>query len=67
MKTLGTGWSRGISWRDIEVRTSKSGRPSIQLKGAAREIADQLGIGEVMISISHCRAYATATAIAVGN
>jgi phosphopantetheinyl transferase (holo-ACP synthase) len=26
-----------------------------------------LGIGEVMISISHCRAYATATAIAVGN
>lgn len=67
MKTLGTGWSKGISWRDIEVRTSKSGRPSIQLKGAAREIADQLGIGEVMISISHCRAYATATAIAVGN
>lgn len=67
MKTLGTGWSKGISWRDIEVCTSKSGRPSIQLKGAAREIADQLGIGEVMISISHCRAYATATAIAVGN
>ncbi len=66
MKTLGTGWSRGIGWRDIEVCSSRSGAPSIILRGAAREIAEQAGICDVLISISHCRTFATATAIAVG-
>jgi len=67
MKTLGTGWTRGVGWRDIEVCSSKSGQPSILLRGAAREIAQQAGICEVLISISHCRSFATATAIAVGK
>ncbi len=67
MKTLGTGWSRGIGWRDIEVCPSRSGAPSIVLRGAAREIAEQAGICDVLISISHCRSFATATAIAVGQ
>jgi holo-[acyl-carrier protein] synthase len=66
MKTLGTGFSRGVGWRDIEICSSRSGQPSIALHGGAREIALQLGIGELLITISHCRAYATATAIAVG-
>ncbi|MGQ0633642.1 MAG: holo-ACP synthase [Planctomycetaceae bacterium] len=66
MKTLGTGFSRGVGWRDIEVCSHKSGRPSILLRGGAREIARQIGIGDVLISISHCHAYATATAVAVG-
>jgi holo-[acyl-carrier protein] synthase len=67
MKTLGTGWSRGVGWRDIEVCSNKSGQPSIVLRGAAREIAEQAGIGQILISISHCRTYATATAVAVGS
>ncbi len=67
MKTLGTGWSRGVAWRDIEVCSNPGGRPSITIRGVARDIADQLGIGEILITISHCRAYATATAIALGR
>ncbi len=67
MKTLGTGWSRGVGWRDIEICSSRSGAPSIVLRGAAREIAEQAGISDILISISHCRAFATATAIAVGR
>ncbi len=67
MKTLGTGWSRGVGWRDIEICSSRTGAPSIVLKGAAREVAEQAGICDVLISISHCRAFATATAIAVGK
>lgn len=65
MKTLGTGFIRGIGWRDIEVLSRKSGQPMIALHGGARDKADELGIGEILITISHCRAYATATAIAV--
>jgi holo-[acyl-carrier protein] synthase len=67
MKTLGTGFSRGVGWRDIEVCTSPSGQPSIALRGGAREVARQAGICDVLITISHCRAYATATAIAVAS
>ena len=67
MKTLGTGWSRGVGWRDIEVCSSKSGSPSIVIRGGAREMAEQLGIRDILITISHCRAYATATAVALGE
>jgi holo-[acyl-carrier protein] synthase len=65
MKTLGTGWTRGVGWLDIEVATKRSGQPVVVIKGTARDIATQLGIDEVLITISHCRAYATATAIAL--
>ena len=65
MKTLGTGFSKGVGWTDIEVRSHKSGQPYIILSGGAANVAANLGIGEVLITISHCRTYATATAIAV--
>ncbi|MDO4559153.1 MAG: holo-ACP synthase [Planctomycetia bacterium] len=65
LKALGTGWIRGITWRDVEVRHELSGRPTIRLSGGAKEKADSLGIDEVLITISHCREYATATAIAI--
>ena len=67
MKTLGTGWTRGVGWKDIEVCSTKSGRPLISLHGGAREFSETLQIDEILISISHCRAYATATAIAIRN
>jgi holo-[acyl-carrier protein] synthase len=65
MKTLGTGFTKGVGFQDIEVSNRKSGQPAIKLRGTAQEVAKRLGIDEVLISISHCRAYATATAIAV--
>lgn len=65
MKTLGTGWAKGVSFRDIEVCTLRSGQPTITLHGGAKETAQRLGITDILISISHCRTYATATAIAV--
>ena len=66
MKVLGTGWSRGIAWTDIEVRKQPSGKPLLDLKGTTRQIADELGIADVLISISHTPNYAVASAIGVG-
>src|SRR5215468_3147293 len=63
LKALGTGWRRGISWRDVEVRNLKSGSPMISLYGGARDYMEQQRISQVMISISHCRSHATAYAI----
>jgi holo-[acyl-carrier protein] synthase len=39
----------------------------VVVRGGAKEAAQQLGIEEVLITISHCRSHATATAVAVGT
>ena len=49
----------------IEVEVEKSGKPTIRLHGGAKEYAEKLEIEDILITISHCRAYATATAIAI--
>lgn len=67
LKALGTGWSRDIKWRDVEVRNDMGGKPEIVLEGGALEISRRLGIDNVLISISHCRSHATAFAIALGG
>lgn len=67
LKALGTGWRRGISWRDVEVRNEPGGKPVVAVRGGARDVVEQLGIAEILISISHCRSHATAYAIAVGQ
>ena len=66
LKALGTGWRRGISWRNIEIRNKKGGAPTIALAGGARDVFEQSGIRKMHISISHCRSHATACAIAEG-
>ena len=67
MKALGTGWAQGVAFSDLEVKSLKSGQPVLVLHGIARTKATELGIGEVLITISHCREYATATAIAMAQ
>ena len=53
MKALGTGWRGGVRWRDIEVTNSASGKPSLRLEGATRQIADCLGVKNISLSITH--------------
>jgi holo-[acyl-carrier protein] synthase len=65
LKALGTGWSRGIRWRDMEIRNDSAGKPSVALGGEARDLCERLGVGNMLISISHCRTHATALAVAV--
>lgn len=65
LKAMGTGWSGGIQWTDVEVRNAQGGQPRIELSGGALAACQELGIREVLISISHCRSHATAFAIAV--
>ncbi|MEX0978809.1 MAG: holo-ACP synthase [Pirellulales bacterium] len=66
LKALGTGWRKGISWRDIEIRNDPGGRPTVALRGGVRDVVEQLGIIDMHISLSHCRSHATAYAIAEG-
>ena len=65
LKALGTGWRRGISWRDVEILNGAGGRPQAFLKGGTQEIAEKMGINGILVSISHCRSHATAYAVAL--
>ena len=67
LKALGTGWVRGISWRDVEVRNEPGGKPTIAVRGGAKEVAQQLGVTTMLVTISHCRTHATACVVAVGG
>jgi len=53
MKALGTGWSRGVTWRDIEVRRLPGGRPTAVFHGKAGEIFARLGGVRTHLSITH--------------
>lgn len=63
MKVLGTGFTTEVGWTDIEVCVKPSGQPYIELHGSTKVVATRLGIGEILITISHTSNYATATAI----
>ena len=63
LKVLGTGWSGGISWTDIEILPEPSGQPRLTLTGRCKEIAQELGICRWHVSISHIETHATASSI----
>jgi len=67
MKMLGTGWQSGIAWTDIEVVNDTLGRPEVKLSGKVAELAKELGIEQVSVSITHTSGLAVASAIALGN
>ena len=67
LKALGTGWAKGIQWTDLEVANLPGGKPELKIHGAALQIAGELGINQMQISLSHCRAFAVAYVIALGE
>lgn len=62
-KALGTGIG-DVQWVDIEILNGTRGEPKLVFHGAARELADQLGLQDWSISISHTREHAIALVIA---
>ena len=65
LKALGTGFSQGIGLRDVSVARDEAGRPRAVLAGRAAEIARELGVREIALSISHTHDVAVANALAV--
>jgi holo-[acyl-carrier protein] synthase len=66
MKALGTGWSHGVRWVDVEVVRVKGARPTLSLKGEAKKIADALGVKNIAVSITHTAEQAFAQVIFEG-
>ena len=66
LKVLGTGLTGGITWKDINVLREPTGAPRVALSGAARERAKALGIGRILVSITHGKDLAVAQALGIG-
>ncbi len=65
LKALGTGFSCGVGVRDIEVKHNAKGKPYVVLSGRASEIANDMGIEEIPISLSYTHTEAVACACAI--
>ena len=67
-KALGTGiiGRQGINWREMEVLPDRRGKPLVYLHGRARCRAEELGLAEWAISLSHERKVAIAFVVASG-
>jgi holo-[acyl-carrier protein] synthase len=63
LKAIGTGWRRGVAWKDVEVRREPGGRPTIAFSGKAAEFAAKLGVTRTSLSISHTKEHAIAEVI----
>jgi holo-[acyl-carrier protein] synthase len=62
-KALGTGISRGVNWLEIEVIREPGGRPSIRFHGRALEIAEQMGVAHIALSLTHTGSLAMASVV----
>lgn len=65
LKALGTGFSQGISARDISVSHDSYGKPLAVLCGRAAQIAQEQGVLEIALSLSFTHEVAIANAVAV--
>jgi holo-[acyl-carrier protein] synthase len=63
-KALGTGIG-DVSWKEIEIRCGERGRPRLHLHGNAAQLADNMGLTQWDISLTHTEHYAAAMVVAL--
>ncbi len=67
LKALGTGMRGQMKWTDVQIANNDLGKPEIVLSGESAAVAARMGVTRVLISISHTREHAVASAIALGQ
>ena len=60
-KALGTGISRGVGWKEIEVARAPGDPPRLLLHGAAQGRAARMGVRRSQLAITHGGGLAIAT------
>ena len=66
-KALGTGWRQGVHWKCFEVASLPSGKPFLRVHGRAAEIASQMGVRNINVSLTHDAGVAMAVVIFEGE
>ncbi len=62
-KALGTGWSEGTQFNEVEIVHHENGKPVLQLLGETRQTLVFLNIVKISVSLSHVKSMATAIVI----
>lgn len=62
VKALGCGFRNGVTWLDIEIVNDSLGKPLVSISSYLNQM---FGDVKIMISISHCKEFATAFAVVV--
>lgn len=66
MKALGTGHSRGVLWKDIEV-VRHGGPPQLRLTGGAARRAVQMHVEKSLLTITHSETLAMAQVLLMAS
>ncbi|RMG85025.1 MAG: holo-ACP synthase [Candidatus Dadabacteria bacterium] len=67
LKALGTGWSAGVRWTDVEITGGRGQPPAVRLHGQALRRAEALGGARIHLSLSHDAGLALAFAVLEGE
>jgi holo-[acyl-carrier protein] synthase len=67
LKAIGTGWSAGVKWTDMEVLHGDGGGPVVNISGRVKDLMDLKGVKQILLSYSHDEGYAVAHVVLVGN
>jgi len=65
LKALDRGESKRFLWLEIEIQRLPTGQPYVVLSNRCQDIAAMLGVTQWLLSLSHTRSYAAASAIAL--
>jgi holo-[acyl-carrier protein] synthase len=60
LKAMGTGWRKGLNFSEIEIVPDQLGKPEIVLYGRAKQMAEEKGIVNIQVSLTHLKEYASA-------
>lgn len=64
-KALAVGFGSKLSWQDIEILANSQGAPQVKLSGSAQKLAEDSGIDQILISLTHTQDHAMAIAMAL--
>jgi holo-[acyl-carrier protein] synthase len=63
LKAMGTGWSGGHQFSEIEIVNNPLGKPELFVHGKVKEFCEAHGIGAMEVSLTHIKDVASAVVV----
>jgi len=63
LKAMGTGWTGGHQFSDIEVVNNAQGKPELVVHGKVKEFCGAHGISAMEVSLTHIKELASAVVV----
>ncbi|HQW83751.1 MAG TPA: holo-ACP synthase, partial [Ferruginibacter sp.] len=63
LKAMGTGWSQGTAFNEIEICNNEQGKPELRFLGNTLKTVNRLKVKKFFVSLSHTKTTASAIVI----